>query len=483
MAGTVLRRIARAATVLLLGGFGIVASALPAHAASLTKVSSFGSNPGALNMYSYRPDGLPSGAPLVVALHGCTQSASDYFTNAGWQKYADLWKFALVFAEQTSSNNSSKCFNWFQTGDTTRGQGEALSIKQMVDYAISNYGSDPKRVYVTGLSAGGAMTAVMLATYPDVFTGGSVVAGVPYRCATDLSSATNCQYNAQNKTPQQWGDLVRNAYPGYSGPWPRVAIWYGTSDTTVVPANATELRDQWTNVWGISQTASSTQSLPGSTTLSNYNDSTGRTAVQLYSIQGIAHGQPVDPGTADSQCGTTGTYYLKSICAAYYSAKFWGLDGSSGGGGGGSLPAPTGLTVTGTTTSSVSLSWNAVSGASGYYVYRDGSRITSSAVSGTGYTDSGLASGTTYSYAVSAVDSSGVEGARSGTVSATTGGTAYQCYTDNNYNQVLYGRAHQSMGYVYANGSNDYMGLYNVYETHTLKQTGTNYYVLADGQC
>src|SRR4051794_7292946 len=92
--------------------------AAPAQAAAtLTQVTGFGSNPGALGMYSYVPTGLPSGAPLVVALHGCTQSASDYYTNAGWPKYADLYHFALVFPQQSSANNSTSCFNWFQTGD------------------------------------------------------------------------------------------------------------------------------------------------------------------------------------------------------------------------------------------------------------------------------------------------------------------------------------------------------------------------------
>src|SRR4051794_5162172 len=132
----------------------------PARAAAgLTEVTGFGSNPGALRMYSYVPSGLPAGAPLVVALHGCTQSASDYYGHSGWPKYADLYHAALVFPEQTTANNSLSCFNWFNAADIARGGGEALSVKQMVDYASAHYGSDPRRAYVTGLSAGGAKTA------------------------------------------------------------------------------------------------------------------------------------------------------------------------------------------------------------------------------------------------------------------------------------------------------------------------------------
>src|SRR5688500_3950819 len=188
-----------------------VALAAPAFAASLTQVTGFGSNPGNLNMYSYRPDGLPAGAPLVVAMHGCTQTANDYFTNSGWRKYADLWRFALVLPEQKSANNSSTCFNWFEPGDIARGNGEPRAIKQMVDHAVSEYGVDRTRVFVTGFSAGGAMTSVMLATYPDAFAGGAIVAGIPYRCSTSLTTAFTCMNPGVDRTPAAWGDLVRGA--------------------------------------------------------------------------------------------------------------------------------------------------------------------------------------------------------------------------------------------------------------------------------
>ncbi|MFE0135490.1 alpha/beta hydrolase family esterase, partial [Streptomyces sp. NPDC059037] len=189
-----LRRIGLAAAALALAaGASLFAPAPQARAAvALERVTDFGANPGGLNMYVYRPQSLPAHPAVVVALHGCTQSAQVYADNSGLTKFADQYGFLLVFAETTSSNNINKCFNWFQAGDTQRGQGEVASIRQMVAKAGSSYGGDPARTYVTGLSAGGAMTAAMLATYPDVFQAGAVVAGLPYRCATDVVSAYTC---------------------------------------------------------------------------------------------------------------------------------------------------------------------------------------------------------------------------------------------------------------------------------------------------
>ncbi len=328
-----------AAAVLACTTAFVVSAAGPAQAATLQQVTSFGSNPGALAMYSYRPDGLPSGAPLVVALHGCTQDATTYFTSSGWRQLADQRGFALVLPQQSTANNSNKCFTWFDNADTSRGSGEAASIASMVDHAVASYGTASKKVYVTGLSAGGAMTAVMLAAYPDKFAAGSVVAGLPYRCATTVAQAYSCMNPGVDKTPQAWGDLVRAAHPGYAGSRPRVAIWQGQSDTTVAPLNGVELRDQFTNVLGVSQTPSSSGSLDARTTWQEF----GAGAVRLTTITGMGHGTPVDPGTGPTQCGTAGAYFLDTVCSAYHDAAFFGL-----GGGGGST------TTTTTTTSSTS---------------------------------------------------------------------------------------------------------------------------------
>ncbi|MBW8893853.1 MAG: fibronectin type III domain-containing protein, partial [Burkholderiales bacterium] len=153
----------------------------------------------------------------------------------------------------------------------------------------------------------------------------------------------------------------------------------------------------------------------------------------------------------------------------------------SGSGGGGTLPAPTGVATSGATSSSMVVSWAAVSGASGYNVYRGATLANASLVTPTSFTDTGLAAGTTYSWTVRAVDSGGAEGASSAPATGTTTGSAPVCFTSSNYAHTTAGRATQSGGYTYAKGSNQNMGLWNTFTTTTLKQTGPSYYVI--GTC
>ncbi|MEV0040011.1 PHB depolymerase family esterase [Streptomyces sp. NPDC050804] len=311
-------------TLLGVGGPGFVPVA---RAASLTEVTGFGSNPGNLRMFRYVPDGLPAGRPLVVAMHGCTQSAAAYDTETGWTKWADQWGFALLLPQQQSGNNLNSCFNWFESGDIGRGAGEALSIKQMTDRMKTDLGSDAARVYATGLSAGAAMTNVVLAAYPDVFSAGAPVAGLPYACATSVLAAYTCMNPGTNLTPAAWADKVRGAYPGYTGRRPSVSVWQGTNDTTVVPANMRETVEQWTAVHGTDATADTTDTVAGHPH-AVYRDGAGRAVVETYSLTGMGHGQPVDPGTGAEQCGTAGAYILDvNLCASYRIGQFWGLGG------------------------------------------------------------------------------------------------------------------------------------------------------------
>ncbi|MGH8809037.1 MAG: extracellular catalytic domain type 1 short-chain-length polyhydroxyalkanoate depolymerase, partial [Noviherbaspirillum sp.] len=162
----------------------------PAPANTPTQVTGFGQNPGNLAMFKYVPANLPANRPLVVALHGCSQAANAYDDETGWVKFADKHGFALLLPQ--AQENVFKCFRWFEAGHIERDQGEALSIRQMIEKMKADHQIDPQRIFITGLSAGGGMTAVMMAAYPEVFAGGAVIAGIPYKCATTGNDATKC---------------------------------------------------------------------------------------------------------------------------------------------------------------------------------------------------------------------------------------------------------------------------------------------------
>ncbi|EID55187.1 extracellular catalytic domain type 1 short-chain-length polyhydroxyalkanoate depolymerase [Saccharomonospora xinjiangensis] len=293
--------------------------------AAVVEVPYFGTNPGNLRMFQYVPDGLAEGRPVVVALHGCTQNATGYGSAAGWIELADMWRFSVVLPEQRSTNNANNCFNWFASSDTTRGKGEVVSVISMLDHTLAATRGDASRVYVTGLSAGGGMTSALLATYPDRFVGGGVVAGLPYRCASALYEAYTCMYVGKNLSPSAWGDLVRAA-SSHEGPWPTVSIWHGTADSTVSVANQRELVEQWTNVHGTDATADHTDTVGGHPR-AVYEDTEGRPVVQTVTLTGMGHGQPVDPGTGEGQCGRAAPYLLDvDVCAAWHLGRWWGLD-------------------------------------------------------------------------------------------------------------------------------------------------------------
>ena len=290
----------------------------------LEEILVFGANPGNLRMFKYLPAGLAANPPLVVVLHGCTQTAAGYDLGAGWSTLADRYRFALLMPEQQRSNNPNGCFNWFQAGDIERGRGEAYSIRQMVDKMVSDHGINPARVFVTGLSAGGAMTSVMLATYPDVFAGGAIVAGLPYGAATNVQQAFETMFQCPPRPARAWGDLVRGASP-HAGPWPRVSVWHGGADATVIPSNAREIVKQWTDVHGLPG-APSTQAMVDGYPRQVWLNTAGDELIESYTITNMAHGTPLATGGADDACGAAGPFLLEvGISSSYHIAKFFGL--------------------------------------------------------------------------------------------------------------------------------------------------------------
>lgn len=265
---------------------------------ALVQVTNFGTNPSGLGMYVYIPTTVKANPPILVVVHWCTGSAQAIYSGTQFAALADMYGYIVVYPSATRSGN---CFDVSSTQALTRGGGsDPVGIMSMVNYAAQNYNGDLNQVYVTGLSSGAMMTNVLLGDYPDVFKAGAAFAGVPFGCfATTTADPTNpanaagwnntCSSGNLIQTPQAWGDLVRAAYPGYTGARPRMQLWHGTEDTALAYPNFGEEIKQWTNVHGISQTPNSTDYPQTNFTRTRYTNSAGAIVVEAISELGVTH--------------------------------------------------------------------------------------------------------------------------------------------------------------------------------------------------
>ena len=298
----------------------------------LAEVPAFGPDPGALRMLAYLPAGLPAGAPLVVALHGCTQTAAGYDAGSGWSAMADRLGFALLLPEQRRANNPNLCFNWFEPGDVARGSGEATSIRAMIEYMVTTHGLDRSRVFVTGLSAGGAMAAVMLAAHPEVFAAGAIVAGLPYGAGMGVADALKAMARPSDLPGAALGGTVRRA-GSHRGPWPRVAVWHGDADATVHVGNADASVRQWLDLHGLGGAAAETAragagAAPGHA-VRRWRGADGTVRVECHRVAGMGHGVPLHAGDGEGRCGTAGAYMLDvGVSSTHGILAFWGIEGA-----------------------------------------------------------------------------------------------------------------------------------------------------------
>lgn len=297
---------------------------MPAKSANddgrLDALSGFGGNPGDLDARIYLPN-VPSA--LVVVLHGCTQTASVYDKGSGWSKLAERHGFAVLFPQQRRANNANLCFNWYLPGDARRGHGEAASISQMIQHIAGKYGLDRSRVFITGLSAGGAMTSVMLASYPELFAGGAIIAGLPFASANTLAEALERMRGQGFPSRQELSGRVKTAADHEGNP-PLLSVWHGTHDTIVDPANATAIVNQWRDLHRLGDANGRVETVAGHRR-ETWSDAQGRSIIERYDIRGMGHGTPLD--TRDCQgFGTTGPHMLQAnICSTRQIAKSWGL--------------------------------------------------------------------------------------------------------------------------------------------------------------
>ncbi len=300
---------------------GLECAAAAAGAASLQQVdqSEWWGNasglPSYVNMYLYVPDQRAARPPIVVAPHHCQGTGSGTFSEmSGLVSRADQDGFVMIFPEATGQN----C--WDAGSDRSLqhdGKGDTHAIAQMVRYVVSTYEGNAARVYSVGGSSGGIMTEALLGVYPDVFMAGISLMGVPCGCWAEgyndvvgkPSDGTGqwsgpCSGGNVTHSPQEWGDLVRSYFPGYTGHRPRLQHWHGTDDTVLDYANVAEDIKEWTNVLGLSDSPTGTDT-PSSGTTRQYwtSPACDFTVYEVFSMSGVAHSVPFDAGAVASYFG------------------------------------------------------------------------------------------------------------------------------------------------------------------------------------
>ena len=233
---------------------------------------------------SYRGQPLP----LIVMLHGCTQNADDFATGTAMNALGEERGHFIAYPVQSGTANVSKCWNWFNPGDQRRDAGEPSLIAGITRQIMADHAIDPQRVYVAGLSAGGAQAAIMAATYPDIYAACGVHSGVACGAASTLASALSVMQKGSSTAAT--GSTKGTTVP--------TIVFHGAKDTTVNPANSTQLVEQLTQVAnGDLKVITDDGSVPGghSYSTSRHVDAKGRTLIEHWVVHAPRIASPTVP--------------------------------------------------------------------------------------------------------------------------------------------------------------------------------------------
>tara|TARA_R110002003_G_scaffold215_3_gene16434 strand:+ start:130 stop:1212 length:1083 start_codon:yes stop_codon:yes gene_type:complete len=258
---------------------------------TLTQITNFGPNPRNVSMYIYVPAKLPPNPPILVSPHWCHGTAQEVFQYRSWASAGDKYGFITLYPN--SPNQADQCWDVSSKESLTHdGGGDALGIVSAVRWALKKYNGDKDRVFVTGTSSGAMMTNVLLGSYPDVFAAGSAWAGVAFGCYAgngyDVWS-DDCATGKIVKTGAEWAAIVKAAYPGYNGFRPKFQTFHGLADNVLYPQNLQEQIKQWTSVFGVSETPTSTTP---NTPLSGWTRYRYGDKFEAYTAEGVDHNIP-----------------------------------------------------------------------------------------------------------------------------------------------------------------------------------------------
>ena len=275
----------------------------------LSEIQEFGRNPGNLELFvRLSPN---KNRPLVVILHGCSQSAKKTVELSGWDKLSQELDVNLLAPQQRFSNNSGRCFNWFLKEDNSFNNGEARSIYEMINYVQSIQQIDRNQVFITGFSAGGQMAVSMLVLYPNMFEGGAVFACGPYGTAEKQSEALDAMKGKHGLSKDELVNKVIDIHPTTDKSYPRLAIYQGLKDDIVQPELANQLANQWLGLEKQSSfSIDITEQVNGIDGIhcTIYMNQLNIPFVKLYELNAFGHQLAVDPGEEVYQGGRIGVY-------------------------------------------------------------------------------------------------------------------------------------------------------------------------------
>ncbi len=265
----------------------------------------YSSPAGSRPYFVYTPSGYQMGTPvpLIVMLHGCQQTALDFATGTQMNVLADQYNFIVLYPQQTSQANSGLCWNWFTPVNQKRGRGEPAIIAGMVQAVMQDTAQwtiDPNRLYVAGMSAGGAMTVILGATYPDIFTAIGVHSGLEYRAASNYTTAVQAMRKG-GPDPQLQGRLAYQAMGSLARVLPTI-VFHGSGDTVVVPVNGEQVVQQWmqADFLASNETYNADFNSPSSVTpgqvpggyaytVSMWDDENGKIIQEYWNVAGLGH--------------------------------------------------------------------------------------------------------------------------------------------------------------------------------------------------
>ncbi|MBL7885026.1 MAG: PHB depolymerase family esterase, partial [Bacteroidia bacterium] len=315
--------------IILLLAFTFINNSIQAQ--KLKRVKRFGKNKGHLKMYYYEPSTINKNNPqaLVVVLHGCLQCAGSVASQTGWNKLADQYGFYVLYPQQRFFNNPEKCFKWYKRRHTNKNKGENYSIKKMIDYMKTKSKIDSSNVFITGLSAGAAMSVIMMADYPEIFNSGAIFAGGAYKSGNGYVSAMMALLGWRVKSAEKWGKIVKKQNPNFTGEYPKMIIYQGNSDWVVNKRNGVELLKQWTNLHHISTTPTETINQYANISdiqRNSYHNKSNKEAVVFYKVNKLSHALLINPGNCRYEGGRRGFFSKdKDFHSTLFTAYDFGL--------------------------------------------------------------------------------------------------------------------------------------------------------------